>query len=143
MNRDIIEAALHDFAQGRLRFSQLRELLSGVVELDVAPGGSVEIQFLSASLPRVRLTVDDVKSAIERFRRGAIGSDELANWASMITLLGVFEINSPDVGERTVVWNILDALSVPSISGAHEPAKLAQTIRTLEKLGTPENVDSS
>ena len=54
-----------------------------------------------------------------------------------MTLLDAFRLECPDPGERTVVWNILEALGVPIVSGAHKPGAIAEALRTLGGIEKP------
>jgi hypothetical protein len=137
MNTNAVQGALSDYARGRMMFAEFKERVADAVTLDLAPGGSADIEYRMRPLPRVTLRVDDVRSALQRFNRGDLSSEELAAWASVMSLLDSFVLECPDPGERTVIWNILEALSVPLVSGAHKPRAITKALKTLDRIRKP------
>lgn len=137
VNTETVRRALIEFVQGRLAFANLREQLAEAVRLEIDPDGLAEIEFLMRPLPNVLLRIDDIRSALQRFKRNELSSHELALWASVITLLNCFDLDCADPGECTVVWNILDAIGVPIISNAHEPRAIEDALSILASIRKP------
>lgn len=135
---DPVMRALRDFAKRDLTLGEFSERLRKLVTIDCTSPGSVEIQF-HERLPDVLLHVSDIRRALQDFERGKISSDDLACWASIMSLLGCYFLETNDTSERTVIWNIVEALGVPLVSGAHEPDAIRLALRTLGGLARPDD----
>ena len=126
--------ALSTFVRGRLSYEELREALHGVVEFS-AQNGEERIRFLGPQLPTVDFEVSDVRRMLASYLRGDVTADQIATWATVVTLLGCFEIRQQSGESRSTAWEALQHLAAPSVSGALEHANAKAWLERLNLHG--------
>lgn len=114
-----VEDALRSFGTGALSFADLREALRGTAEFGGGEG-SGSVHFLGQPLPEVELLVADVRRMLERFLSGHISETEFVTWATVLMLLGCYELKA-EAGESVVIaWSAIANFSAPAASHALE-----------------------
>jgi hypothetical protein len=116
-------------------FAQLRERLRGVAEFQ-SVDGLESVQVLGEPLPEVTIHVRDVRRMLERFLSSEVSETEFAVWATVLTLLGCYEIEEEPGGNVTVAWSALHNFSAPTVSGALQRSNAEAWLQRLSLSGS-------
>ncbi len=122
------ERALVAFLRGEVSAASLVNTIRAYAVVSDDGDGVTRVDYPGPALPRVVFSRSDVLRALDRAIDGTITVDELASWAGMLTLLDCFNLDSGD-RESDEVWDALDHMAHPAISGLDDTYKL-RVLRT-------------
>jgi hypothetical protein len=126
------ERVLLAFVKGDMNSDSLIAALRPRVMLSEDEDGTIRVNYAGEPLPHVTFTRADIARVLEAAIANQVTMEELSRWANLITLLDCFDLESSACAGDDV-WDILDRLAHPELSGLDDTWRLRE-IR--EDLGT-------
>ena len=94
---------------------------------------SREVHFAPGSpLPTVGFTRAEVQGALKRFLSFELEAEELSDWAAVIRMLDSHFDLDPSDPDPDRVWDVIDQLMAPEVSGDLDRGRAAEVLRVLE-----------
>jgi hypothetical protein len=118
-------AALAAFVKGELSPESLVEALRPSVVFAQEADGAIRVDYVGAPIAHVTFTRSDVVRALDRAIAGQMSVEELSRWASLVTLLDFFDLESTE-DDSDAVWDTLDLIAHPEQSGFDDSWRLRE-----------------
>jgi hypothetical protein len=120
----IASEALTSFARGKISPVELQNALRDYITVHSDGEGTFRVEYSpKRELPHVTFSRADISAVLDRSIHGELGIEELSQWANLLTLLDAFDLEPGDE-EPDDVWDVLDKVAHPKLSGIDEPWKL-------------------
>lgn len=118
--------ALASYMRGRTSPAELQTALRDFITVETDGEGGVHVTYSpERELPHVTFTRADIRSMLDRAINGERLIEEVSDWANLVTLLDAFDLDPADPGPDDV-WDVLDKVAHPRLSGIDEPWKLRE-----------------
>jgi hypothetical protein len=106
--------ALEEFAELKFSIEELRSRLRGVLEFDFKDHERRLIPHYRDPEPAIRIELKHIKAAMDKHRKGAMTTEELADWATMLLLNQAYDWQGPQEEEIATWLNEISMLTLKS-----------------------------
>ena len=108
---------MEDFLKSKTSLEDLRDSLGAALEVDFQDNQRKLSTHYGTPEPGIRVSMNDIRTAMDRHATGKITTKELSDWAAMLVLNCAYVWDGPEEDE---IGSLLDEISLLTLSPRSE-----------------------